>query len=63
MEMGTTSQDIVINFMKEGVVHHPELFEAVVKGYNIDTSDYTINTANNLRAREGNHNHWANRLS
>lgn len=55
--MGTVSQDIVINFMKEGTVHHPELFEAIVKGYNIDTSDYTINTAHNLRAREGNHNH------
>lgn len=55
-EMGTVSQDIVINFMKEGTVHHPELFEAIVKGYNIDTSDFTINTAHNLRVREGDHN-------
>ena len=44
--------------MKEGTVHHPELFEAIVKGYNIDTSDFTINTAHNLRVREGDHNNW-----
>jgi hypothetical protein len=56
VEMGTTSQDIVIQFMKEGIVHHPELFEAVCKGYHVDTSDFVINTANNLRAREGNYN-------
>ncbi len=57
--MGTNSQDIVMWFMKEGTVHHPEIFEAVAKGYNIDTSDYVINTANNERARDGNHNQWA----
>eukprot|EP01016_Furgasonia_blochmanni_P003035 TRINITY_DN1118_c0_g1_i8.p3 TRINITY_DN1118_c0_g1~~TRINITY_DN1118_c0_g1_i8.p3 ORF type:complete len:125 (-),score=29.42 TRINITY_DN1118_c0_g1_i8:196-570(-) len=56
-EMSVTSQDIIIYFMKQGVVHHPELFEAVVKGYNIDTSDFVINTAHNLRAMEGNHHH------
>lgn len=38
--MGTTSQDIVMSFMQEGIVHHPELFEAACKGYNIDTSDF-----------------------
>jgi len=54
--MGVTSQDIVYWFMKEGVIHHPELFEAVCKGYNVDTSDFVINTAHNMRAREGNHN-------
>ena len=44
--------------MKEGTVHHPELFEAIVKGYNIDTSNFVINTAHNLRVREGDHNNW-----
>jgi hypothetical protein len=38
--------------MKEGVVHHPEIFEAVTKGYHIDTTNYVINTAHNERARE-----------
>ena len=44
--------------MKEGVVHHPELFEAVCKAYHVDTSDFTINTPNNIRAFEGIHNVW-----
>lgn len=52
-EKGCTQQDIVLTFMKEGVIHHPELFEAAMKGYNIDTSDFVINTAHNLRAYEG----------
>jgi len=55
--MGVTAQNTLIYFMKEGTVHHPELFEAAVKGYNIDTSDFVINTAHNVRAREGNDNH------
>lgn len=42
--------------MKEGVVHEPELLEAALKGYNIDTSDFVINTSNNLRSREGHYN-------
>jgi hypothetical protein len=40
--------------VKEGsTIHHPELFEAAVKGYNIDTTDFVINTADNVRYREG----------
>lgn len=42
----------VIFFMKEGTVHEPELFEQVVRGYNIDTSDFEINTEDNLRLWE-----------
>jgi hypothetical protein len=42
--------------MREGIVHHPELFEAVLKGYTVDTSDFVINTADNIRSREGNYN-------
>jgi len=52
-EFGVNQQDIVVYFLKQGTVHHPELFEAVCKGYNVDTSDFVINTAHNLRAREG----------
>jgi hypothetical protein len=43
--------------LKEGVVHHPELFEAALKGFNIDTSNFVINTAEISRSREGNHGH------
>jgi hypothetical protein len=50
-------QDQIINFMKEGTVHQPEIFEMVLKGYNIDTSDFTINTEDNLRFAEPNKNY------
>lgn len=55
-EMGVNQQDVVLYFMKQGVVHHPELFEAALKGYNIDTSDFVINTEHNKRWNEGIHN-------
>ena len=53
---GLTYNDYNIFFTKEGMVHQPELFEAVVKGYNVDTSDFVINTAHNERALEPNLN-------
>ena len=34
-------------FEKEGTVHEPEIFEAVMRGYHLDTSDFVINTADN----------------
>ena len=52
----TLVQDQIISFMKEGTVHQPEIFEMVLKGYNIDTSDFTINTEDNLRFNEQNKN-------
>ena len=44
VEHQVTVQDEIIYFMKEGIVHEPELFEWVIKAYNIDTSDFVINT-------------------
>jgi len=52
-----TVQDEIIYFMKEGTVHQPEVFEMVLKGYNIDTSDFVINTDNSLRWNEPTHNY------
>ena len=49
-------QDEIIYFMKEGTVHQPEVFEMVLKGYNIDTSDFSINTDHSIRFNEPNHN-------
>ena len=49
-------QDQIISFMKEGTVHQPEIFEQVLKGYNIDTSDFVINTAETMRFNEPNKN-------
>lgn len=56
-QWGTTMQDVNIFFMKEGTVHQPELFEAVVKGFHVDTSDFTINTLLDERTREPHHNY------
>ena len=55
-EQGVTQQDELLTFIKDGVIHHPELFEAAVKGYNIDTTDFVINTSHNTRALEGHEN-------
>lgn len=54
---GVNQQDIDIFFMKEGVVHQPELFEAAIKGYHIDTSDFVINTLMDERVGEPHHNY------
>jgi len=50
-------QDQIISFMKEGTVHQPEIFEMVMKGYNIDTTDFAINTEDNVRFAEPNKNY------
>ena len=55
-QWGVNDQDVDVFFMKEGVIHHPEVFEAVTKGYHVDTTDYVINTAHTERTREPHHN-------
>lgn len=57
VEQAITQQDEVIEFMKEGTVHNPEVFEMVLKGYNIDTSDFTINTDHSVRHAEPTRNY------
>lgn len=52
VDHSVTQQDETIYFMKEGTVHQPEVFEMVLKGYNIDTSDFVINTDNSIRHYE-----------
>ena len=54
-QWGVNDQDVDVFFMKEGTVHHPEIFEAVVKGYHVDTSNFVINTAFDERALEPHH--------
>lgn len=46
---GTPVNNEIIYFLKEGTVHQPELFDNVVKGYNIDDTDFEINTEDNTR--------------
>lgn len=54
---GVNYNDTNVFFMKEGTVHLPEVFEAAVKGYHIDTSDYVINTLLDERVKEPHHNY------
>ena len=49
--------DEVVYLMKEGTVHEPEILEQVAKGYNIDTTDFVINTEDNTRWLEPNANY------
>ena len=53
----SNTNDEVVYLMKEGVVHEPELLEQAVKGYNIDTTDFVINTEDNIRWLEPNKNY------
>ena len=57
MHMGTNSQDINLFFVQEGTIHHPEVFDAIVRGYHIDTTDFVINTDHNERTREPHYNY------
>lgn len=49
--------DEIVYLMKEGTVHQPEILEQVAKGYNIDTTDFVINTEDNTRWLEPNNNY------
>jgi hypothetical protein len=49
--------DEIVYLMKEGTVHEPEILEQVAKGYNIDTTDFVINTEDNTRWLEPNKNY------
>ena len=49
--------DEIVYLMKEGTVHEPEILEQVTKGYNIDTTDFVINTEDNTRWLEPNSNY------
>lgn len=53
----SNSNNEVVYLMKEGTAHEPEILEQVVKGYNIDTTDFVINTEDNNRWLEPNKNY------
>ncbi len=43
-------------FDNKGIVHEPEIFEAVLKGYHIDTKNFVINTAHDEQVWAGHYN-------
>jgi hypothetical protein len=48
--------NVNLYFTEKGTVHEPELFEAAIKGFHIDTTDFSINTANDAVYWEGHYN-------
>lgn len=48
-------KNALLRLKGHGSVHSPELFQAALSGYHIDDSDFVINTADNIRFHEGNH--------
>jgi hypothetical protein len=57
LHKGIPHNDEVIYFIKQGKVHSPEIFDMIVRGYNIDDSDYEINTEDNIRWFEPDRNY------
>jgi hypothetical protein len=43
-------------FTEKGTVHEPELFEAAMKGFHIDTTNFSINTSHDKLVWEGHYN-------
>ncbi len=57
LHKGIPHNDEVIYFIKQGKVHSPEIFDMIVRGYNIDDSNYEINTEDNIRWFEPDRNY------
>ena len=56
IDTGRNMQDQVLKLCKEGKVHQPEILEAVLKGFEVDTSNFRINTLHVERWLEPNYN-------
>lgn len=52
VDVGRTQRDQVLRLLKEGTVHEPELLEAALKGFEIDTTNFRINTLHVERFHE-----------
>jgi hypothetical protein len=56
VDCGRNMENQVLMLLKEGTVHEPELLEAALKGFEIDTSNFRINTLHVERFNEPNIN-------
>lgn len=56
VDSGRNQNDQVLMLCKEGRVHQPEILEAVLKGFEVDTSNFRINTLHVERWLEPNFN-------
>lgn len=56
VDTGRNVQDQVLILCKDGQVHNPEILEAVLKGFEVDTTNFRINTLHTERWLEPNTN-------
>ena len=49
VDVGRNTQDVILSLCKEGKVHQPEILSAVLRGFEIDTSNFRINTLHTER--------------
>ena len=49
IDVGRNSKDTILSLCKEGRVYHPELLSAVLRGFEVDTSNFRINTLHTER--------------
>mmetsp|Transcript_8337 Transcript_8337/g.8237 ORF Transcript_8337/g.8237 Transcript_8337/m.8237 type:complete len:266 (+) Transcript_8337:24-821(+) len=56
VDVGRNMQNHVLVLCKDGQVHSPEILEAVLKGFEVDTSNFRINTLHTERWLEPNTN-------
>ncbi|CAG9316512.1 unnamed protein product [Blepharisma stoltei] len=56
VDVGRNMQDHILVLCKDGQVHNPEILDAVLKGFEVDTSNFRINTLHTERWLEPNTN-------
>lgn len=56
VDAGRNMEDQVLMLCKEGKVHNPDIFEAVMKGFEVDTTNFRVNTLHVERWLEPNTN-------
>ena len=49
IDVGRNMPDQILTLSKEGRVHHPDILSAVLRGFEIDTSNFRINTLHTER--------------
>ena len=49
VDVGRNQRDFILTLDKESKVHNPELLEAVLKGFEVDTTNFRINTLHTER--------------
>lgn len=49
VDVGRNIEDVILSFCKEGKVYEPEILSAVLRGFEVDTSNFRINTLHTER--------------